>query len=150
MKGIVICCNDLQFSNEFSSIDIIECGNFISCIVEQSRNIEFWIFVISPNISSDLTPSKELLPNDRTDEGIVICFKEKHPLKTQLPIDITDGGIVIVFNDKHFIKEQSLIYFNDEGSSNETLNNDKHPSNAFFSIEVIDCVIVNCLKFVKL
>ena len=50
---------------------------------------------MSPDIFSDLTFLKILLPNDATDDGISICVSKMQPLKAESPIEATDDGIVI-------------------------------------------------------
>ena len=39
-----------------------------------------------------------------TDDEIVICSSDEHPLKASYSIEITDEGIVICFNDEHPLK----------------------------------------------
>ena len=40
-------------------------------------------------------PLKIWLPNEVTEEGIVICVNDKHPSKAKVPIEVTEEGIVI-------------------------------------------------------
>ena len=46
---------------------------------------------------------------DVTDEGILICFKDKHPSKEWLPNDVTEEEIDTSSSDEHPKKSPSEI-----------------------------------------
>ena len=39
-------------------------------------------------------------PIEVTEEGIVICVNDEHPLKAEFPIEVTEEEIVICVNDE--------------------------------------------------
>lgn len=53
------------------------------------------------NFSNDVQSSKAFIPIKVTDDGIVISFKEVHPLKAFHSIVTTEDGIITSFNEVH-------------------------------------------------
>ena len=79
---------------------------------------------------------KALFPIDITEEGIVICVNDEHPLKALFPIEVTEEGIVICVNAEHPLKAKSPNSVIKEGI--DICVNDEHPSKALVPIVVID------------
>lgn len=63
-------------------------------------------------------------------------------MNAKLPIESTDEGIVIVANDEQSLNVPSSIELSEQGSSNETSDNEEHPqkelSPIFFTDEGIE------------
>ena len=77
----MICLSNEHPENAQSPIEVTDDGIVICVNVEQSLNILFKIFRISPAIINDFIPLKTFFPIEVTEEGIVICDNDEHPEK---------------------------------------------------------------------
>lgn len=105
--------------------------NFFLQIIIKYKFIKYKnhsIFIITLDEIPRLTIAK--------DSGIVISFKEEHPLKQLSPREFTEGGIVKLTNDEHPQKAFEPIDVNEEGKSID--DNEEQPLNSPFSIDLIE------------
>nr|WP_287857791.1 hypothetical protein [Prevotella sp.] len=83
-------------------------------------------------VAKAMQPSNELSPKERKDSGILIVFKETHPLKDAASILFRDFPNVIFVIEEQSAKAKELIEI--KLSGNNKLSNFLHNLNAAVSI----------------